>query len=132
MVKNYLILILFLIFITGCSFIQSGNLFITVANNEKPIENSVVTLLIVDDSSKKGEKVFKKTVNTSGKAVWNIDFSKVKSIKVTAQNNSLDKIYLPEIQYISIPSWWQFHDIYLTMNLHDFSLHKPIKSKFSK
>ncbi len=132
MLKLILFLGFILTFIAGCDYMQSGTLMVSVENQGKPIDKSVITLYSVSETLQKEQKLSQQTVGSNGTIKWNINFSNIHNLKVTAQNGSLEKIYLPEVKFLQAPRWWQDHDLILKINLNEFNPSKMKSLKVNK
>lgn len=108
------------LFITGCGYLQSGTLSVSVENQGNPIDQSIVTLYSVSNSTQKDQKISQQVTGKNGVVKWNINLAKNSAFKVTVQNNGLEKIYFPEVIFLQAPKWWQDHDLVLKSNLKEW------------
>lgn len=108
-------------FVVGCSYLQSGTLSVSVENQGKPIDKSIITLYSISETTQKERLLSQQATGKNGIIKWNIDFSNIRNIKVTVQNGGLEKIYLPDVKYVQAPKWWQEHDVVLKVNLAEFN-----------
>ncbi|APJ03518.1 hypothetical protein [Silvanigrella aquatica] len=122
--------VLFLIFmLIGCNYINTGSLSVSVEHQGQPVANTLVTLFSFENSNKNWIKIGEQKTDRYGKVKWNLNFYKIQSIKITAQNMDLENIYFPSIKYTKNPQWWQDHELSLKMNLEKFQAKLRVKSK---
>ena len=125
-------LIFIAVFITGCSYFQKGTLSVLVENNGKPLENNQIYLYSIDEKFKQEKFITQHLSNKNGMMKWNFNYSNVKNIKIVVQNNSIEKIYLPEVVFLKSPGWWQDHDVLLRVNLKELDLKSIKKAELQK
>lgn len=112
--KKYIVCIM-AFFLSSCTYFLKGQLEILVTTNDAPLQEAQLALY----GKNNNKEVFIGYLypNSQGKVVTNIDFSKYQSLKIVTTNNSLQKILLPAIKYVSIPHWWQEQVLSLKINL---------------
>lgn len=119
---NFTIFIIsFLWLFVSCDNISTGVLSIYVENKGKPIENTIITIYSIDNVSLKEKKISQEITGKDGKIKVDINYKNIHRIKVIAKNESIEKIFLPEIKFVTEPKWWQNHDLNLNFNLNELS-----------
>ena len=120
------------IFITGCSYFQKGTLTVFVENNGNPVEKSLISIYSINNLDKLDKLLSQQYSNKNGNQKWNMDYSKLKKIKIVVQNNNIDKLYLPEIVFIETPKLWQDQDLSIHVKIKELNLGLIKKTELQK
>lgn len=117
----YLFLLLFIV--TSCSDFQKGTLTVEVENNKHlAVANNEISLFAVNHKNTEAIKIAAADSKLGNSVKWDVDFSKLQTMKLVIRNKEIDKIYLPEIVFLSAPKWWQDRDLKLTISLKEIQL----------
>ncbi|WP_186643748.1 hypothetical protein [Fluviispira vulneris] len=102
----------------ACTLERKGLITITVVNSDqKKLPHTGLTLYEISADPKKERKLIQTATDSSGKVTWELNYSKIKEVKIVAKNENLETLYLPELKYLKSPSWWQEQDIEILITL---------------
>ncbi len=106
----------------ACSLERKGMITITVVNSDqKKLPQTGLFLYDISNDPKNERKLIQTLTDSTGKVIWELNYSNVKKVKIVAKNENLETLYLPEMKYFITPAWWQEQDIEILITLKKIS-----------